>query len=407
VNKETISSIREQIDYEQLLAGRTRNMGASMIREALKVIARPGIVSLAGGLPAPESFPLEIIKELAALVLHKYNTTALQYGPSEGFPALREALVDLLNERDIAVAADDVIISTGSQGALLEIGKILISKGDKVAVEAPTYMGALAAFNPYEPNYVGIATDENGVIPESLEELLKHHRIKFIYLVPTFQNPSGMTITLERRKKIADIVMRYGALIIEDDPYGVLRYRGEAIPPIKIFAPDNTVYISTFSKILSPGLRIGFCVASPLIKKWMVLAKQGIDLHTSSFDQAIAAEYIAGGYLKQHLPAIINVYRPKLDSMLAALDSYFPDGFTWSRPEGGMFVWAQGPAGLDTDRLYRKAIERNVAFIPGKYFYTGHNQGLETMRLNFTMAEPETIRQAVKTLAEVIRDELK
>jgi 2-aminoadipate transaminase len=407
MNKETISPIRRRIDHERLLADRTCNMGASMIRETLKVITRPGVVSLGGGLPAPESFPLEIIKELAAIVLQKYKSTALQYGPSEGFPPLREALVDLLYERDIAVTADDIIISTGSQGALLEIGKILISKGDKVAVEAPTYMGALAAFNPYEPNYIGLAMDKDGVIPEALEHLLKQDRVKFIYLIPTFQNPSGRTITLERRKKIAEIVMRYGALIIEDDPYTSLRYRGEAIPPIKVFAPDNTIYIGTFSKILSPGLRIGFCVAPPLIKKWMVLAKQGIDLHTSSFDQAIAAEYVAGGYLRQHLPAIINIYRPKLDAMLAALESYFPDGFSWSRPEGGMFIWAEGSRGLDTDRLYRKALERNVAFIPGRYFFTNKNEGLETMRLNFTMADPDTLRQAVKILADAIRDVLK
>lgn len=407
MNRETISPIRELVDHKQLLAERTHNMSASMIRETLKVITRPGIVSLGGGLPAPASFPLDIIKELVALVLDKYGSVALQYGPSEGFPALREALVELLSDRGIRTVADDIIISTGSQGALLEIGKILISKGDKVAVEGPTYLGALAAFNPYQPEYIGIATDDDGVIPESLEELLKHHRIKFIYLIPTFQNPSGRTITLERRKKIANIAVRYGALIIEDDPYSALRYRGEEIPPIKIFAPDNTVYISTFSKILSPGLRIGFCVAPPLIKKWMVLAKQGIDLHTSSFDQAIAAEYVTGGYLKQQLPKIVDVYRPKLDAMLGALKTYLPKDFTWSRPEGGMFIWIEGPEGLDTDRIYWKAIERNVAFIPGKYFYTDPDKGLETMRLNFTMAEPDILRQAVKTLADVIKQELK
>jgi len=221
--------------------------------------------------------------------------------------------------------------------------------------------------------------------------------------VPTFQNPTGRTITLERRRQIAALIKKYNALLVEDDPYGSLRYRGQDIPTIQSLAPGNVVYISTLSKVFAPGLRIGFCVAPELIRKWLVIVKQGTDLHSSTFNQALAAEYIAGGYLARHLPNIINLYRPKQQAMLSALDSYMPDDFTWSRPEGGMFIWAEGPRGMDMEKLYWKTVEKKVAFVPGKYFYTDAGEGLETMRLNFTMADEKTIDRAIKTLSECIR----
>jgi 2-aminoadipate transaminase len=250
-----------------------------------------------------------------------------------------------------------------------------------------------------------LRTDENGLIPDALDEVLQTHRIKFVYLVPTFQNPTGKTIPLDRRKAIAEIIVKHKALLIEDDPYSALRCRGNHIPPIKTLAPENTVYTSTFSKILSPGLRVGFCVAPDLIKRWMVLAKQGIDLHTGTFSQALAAEYLSGGYLDRHLPKIVAVYRRKLEAMLAALKKHFSDDFKWSKPEGGMFIWAEGPRGLDTEKLYEIAVRRKVVFIPGKYFFTSEGQGQEAMRLNYTMADDETIDRAIKTLAEVIAEE--
>jgi 2-aminoadipate transaminase len=272
-----------------------------------------------------------------------------------------------------------------------------------VAVEAPTYLGALQAFTPYEPEYVRMDTDEDGLIPGSLESVLTGGKIKFIYLVPTFQNPTGRTIPLERRREIADIIKKYNALLIEDDPYGALRYRGHDIAPVKALAPDHVVYISTLSKVFAPGLRIGFCHAPEQIRKWLVIVKQGIDLHTSTFNQALAAEYIAGGFLERHLPKIIDLYRPKQEAMLSALDTYFPPNFTWSRPEGGMFLWVEGPQGFDMEELYWKAIERNVAFVPGKYFYTSPQEGIETMRLNYTIADEETIDNSIRILSEVIQ----
>ena len=394
------------MDFKSLLAQRTRRMEASAIREILKVVSRPGMLSLAGGIPAPESFPLEIIKELTSRVIGKHSSSAFQYDLSEGFSPLREALTGYLRAKGIPASGDEIFIASGSQGVLDALGKILVSRGDTIAVEAPTYLGAIQAFNAYEPVYARLDTDDDGIVPESLERVLESGRIKFIYLVPTFQNPTGRTIPLVRRERIAGIIQKHNALLIEDDPYSALRYRGEDIPPIKTLAPENVVYVSTLSKVFAPGLRVGFFVAPQLIREWLVLAKQGVDLHTSTFNQALAAEYLSGGYLEAHLPKIIDIYRPKQEAMFHALEKYFPDGFKWSKPEGGMFIWAEGPKGVDMEKIYWKSIERNVAFVPGKFFFTRKGEGIETMRLNYTMADAEGIHTAVRILSEVIKQEL-
>ena len=392
------------MNVQYLFADRTRNMDASAIREILKVVSRPGMISLAGGIPAPESFPMEIISDITARVIAKYGSSAFQYDPTEGFGPLIEALTAYLRKKQIPITGDQVLVNSGSQGVLDALGKVLITKGDTIAVEAPTYLGALQAFGPYEPEYLRMDTDDDGLVPESLEETLKRNQVKFIYLVPTFQNPTGRTLPLERRRRIADIITRYGALLVEDDPYGSLRYRGEDVPPIKTLAPENVVYISTLSKIFAPGLRIGFCTAPKEIARWLVIVKQGVDLHTSTFNQALATEYLTGNYLDDHLPRIIDLYRPKQEAMLNALNRYFPADFSWSRPEGGMFLWAVGPRGLDMEKVYRKSIENNVAFVPGKFFFTDPDEGHETMRLNYTMADEQTIDRAIRTLAEVIEN---
>lgn len=394
------------MDSENLLAHRTRKMGASAIREILKVVSEPGMVSLAGGLPASECFPMEIMGELTSKVIEKYSSQAFQYDRTEGFTPLREVLVGYLQRKGIRSSAGEILITSGSQGVLDAVGKILITKGDCVAVEAPTYLGAIQAFDPYEPEYIRMDMDDDGLIPESLEQVLKSSRIKFIYLVPTFQNPTGRTITLKRREKIASIIQKYNALLIEDDPYSNLRYRGKDIPLIKTLAPENVVYVSTLSKVFAPGLRIGFTVAPELIRKWLVLAKQGIDLHTSTFNQALAAEYLSGGYLERHLPKIISLYKPRQEAMLCALERHFPHNFRWSKPEGGMFIWAEGPEGLDMEKIYWKSVQRNTAFVPGKFFFTHKGEGIETIRLNYTMADEENIDMAIKILSEVIKQEL-
>lgn len=390
------------MDYEQLLAHRTRHMEASVIREILKVASSPGVISLAGGLPAAESFPLDLMEELMGAVLAKYGSKALQYDASEGWAPLREALVGHLALRGVETPASGVLIMSGSQSLLDGIGKILISPGDAVAVEAPTYLGALQAFNPYEPRYIEIATDEDGLLPESLEQVLANNTVKLVYLVPTFQNPTGRTLTLERRKRVAELLIHYDALLLEDDPYSDLRYAGQRVPPIKSFAPANVVYSTTLSKTFSPGLRVGICVAPEAIQQWLVIARQGVDLHTNTLAQALAAEYIAGGHLERQVPKIVELYRPRQEAMLNALAAHMPEDFRFSRPEGGMFVWVEGPKGFDAVELQRRVLERGVAFVPGKYFYVNEEAGAATLRMNFTAADPATIDYAVGVIADGI-----
>jgi 2-aminoadipate transaminase len=390
------------MDIESLLAPRTARMDVSAIREILKVVAQPGMVSLAGGIPSPDSFPLALLDELTGMVLQKYGPRAFQYDATEGFGPLREALVQHLADRSVPATPGEILIATGSQGVLDALGKIVIGPGDLVAVEAPTYLGALQAFNPYEPRYTQVATDDDGLIPESLAETLARQPVKLVYLAPTFQNPTGRTLPLARRRQVAEIVQRHDVLVIEDDPYSDLRYRGEAVAPLKSLAPEHVVYVGTLSKTFAPGLRLGYCVAPPPLLRWLVIAKQGVDLHTSTYTQALAAEYLAGGFLKRHLPSIIQLYAPRQAAMLAALERAFPPGFTWSRPEGGMFIWVEGPAGFDAEAAYWRAIERKTAFVPGRFFFANPGDGLATLRLNFTMADEATLDRAVQVLGDVV-----
>ncbi len=390
------------MEYEKLLASRTKLMEANAIREILKVVSKPGVISLAGGIPSPQSFPMDIINEIVQKVLKNYSSSAFQYDLTEGFMPLREQLSLLLKTRNIKSSPESINVTSGSQGVLDSIAKLLISKGDKIALEAPSYLGAISAFNPYEPEYIRMDMDDKGLIPQSLELALINHKIKFIYLVPTFQNPTGRTLSIERRKKIAELIIRHNALLIEDDPYSALRYQGEDIPPLKTFAPDNVIYISTLSKIFAPGLRIGFYAAPDFLSKWLVLTKQGVDLHTSTFNQALAAEYLKGGYLENHLPKIKALYKPRRQAMINAMEKYFPDNFTYSRSDGGMFLWVQGPQDFDMIDLYKKSVDNGVAFVPGKFFFTDKTEGINTMRLNYTMADEATIDYAVKKIAQSI-----
>ncbi len=388
------------MNIEEKLSQRTHNMRPNALREILKVVATNGIISMAGGLPAPESFPIDIIRQLSNDVLDEFGPAVLQYDKTEGFEPLRKALVAYLPEQGLVnVSPQTLSIFSGSQSVLDIAGKVLISAGDKIAIEAPSYLGAISAFNAYQPEYVSIQTDDEGVIPEALETVLRQHAIKFVYLMPTFQNPTGRTLPLARRQQIADLLKKYNTLLLEDDPYHALRYSGEALPPIQQFAPEHVLYSSTFSKILSPGMRIGFCIAPEALTRWLVIAKQGTDLHTQSFGQAVAALYVTGGYLTDHLPKIIDLYRTRRDALIGALETYMPHGFSWNRPEGGMFLWMVGPKGLDAEILYDACVKRGVAFVPGKYCYYENGAGLETMRLNFTMNSPQVISKAVQTIA--------
>lgn len=383
------------------LAPRMNHLGTNAIREILKVVNQPGMISLAGGIPAPESFPLDLIETLTRQALEIFGAGALQYDTTEGFGPLREALAVYLNVQGIETTSDQILVASGSQGVLDAVGKVCIGRGDAVAVEAPTYLGALQAFSPYGPRYLSLPTDDGGVLPEALEALLEAHRVKLIYLVPTFQNPTGRSLSLARRQAIADLIQAHDVLLVEDDPYSALRYCGTPLPPIKSFAPHHVAYISTLSKVFAPGLRIGFVVAPRRLQSALVKVKQGVDLHTATLSQALATIYLDGGHLREHLPRILELYRPRQAAMLDALECHFTADFTWSRPEGGMFVWAEGPEGLDMEAVYWQAVERGTAFVPGKYFYTEPGQGSATMRLNFTMAKPEEIDKAIGVLATV------
>jgi 2-aminoadipate transaminase len=385
-------------------AERTKEMGSSVIREILKVVGQPGMISLAGGLPSPDAFPVELVKELSQRVLSQWGGSVLQYAASEGFPPLREALSEYLSALGIACDSDRILVTSGSQQVLDLMGKLFIMPGEKIAVEAPTYLGAIQAFNPYQPEYVEMATDEEGVIPESLEEVAREHNPKFIYLVPTFQNPTGRTIGRKRRERIAEIARRDNLLIIEDDPYGAIRFRGEAQPPIASMAPENVLYAGTFSKTFAPGLRIGFTTAPVDLLRWLVKAKQSVDLHTSTFTQALAALYLGEGHMARQLPLIIELYRPKQEAMLEAMKKHFPDSFSYTRPEGGMFVWAEGPEGFDSLKLYDRAIDEQVAYVPGRFFYTRGGDGAGTMRLNFTNSTVEQIDTAISILGRLFTE---
>lgn len=392
------------MNFERLLASRTSNLKVSAIREILKLAANPGMISLGGGLPSPDSFPQELVVELTNKVLHKYGTKALNYDLTEGFVPLREALIGHLANKGINAKLENIYISSGSQGFLDAIGKLLISPGDYVAVEGPTYLAALQSFNAYEARYLQMETDAEGLIPESVEDILKNNNVKFVYTVPTFQNPSGKTIGVERRQKIAEIIMKYDALLIEDDPYGELRYSGEPVPTIQSMAPENVIYASTFSKIFAPGLRTGFFVAPEKIGRWLVIVKQGIDLNTCTLAQALAAEYLIGGYLPAQLKKIIGLYRPKMEAMLKTMDENLSKDFTYTRPEGGMFVWGHGPEGVDMEEVSKITLEKGMGFVPGKFFYPNPGDGIETFRLNFTSCTTEQIEKAVKIFADVCNE---
>ncbi len=395
------------MNYDKILATRTSRIKTSAIRELLKLAANPDLISLGGGLPSPDSFPLDLVTELTEKVLIKYGSTALQYDTTEGFTPLRKALIDYVKTKGIDARLENIYITSGSQGFLDAIGKLLITPGDYVAVEGPTYLAALQAFNAYEVNYAQMETDEEGVIPESMEEMIQSYPVKFVYTIPTFQNPSGKTIGLQRREQIAEIILKHDVLLIEDDPYSALRYKGEKLPTIKSMAPDNVIYASTFSKIFAPGLRIGFIVAPEKLGRWLVLIKQGVDLNTCTFTQALATEYLTGGYVSGQVKKIINIYHPKLETMLKALDDNFTKDFKWSKPEGGMFVWGEGPEGMDMEIVYKRAIEKGVGFVPGKFFYPNPDDGIETIRLNFTNVTEEQIKHAIKILASVVKEEMK
>lgn len=393
-------------------AQRMQTTKSSAIRELLKVTSQPDVISFAGGLPAPELFPVEQIAAAAARVLAERPHTALQYSTTEGDPELREMLVRHLGRYGITARAENVLVTSGSQQALDLVGKLLLDPGDLVVVEEPTYLGALQAFNAYQPHYLTIPMDDEGVELEKLEEALRAGP-KFLYLLPNFQNPAGVTMSLARRERVVELASHYGVPIVEDDPYGQLRYEGEHLPPIVHLDAElrggngggpldgDVIYLGTLSKTMAPGLRIGWVVAPVEVIQRLVQVKQGTDLHTSSFDQMVAYEAAHGGFVDRHVRKLRAAYGERRDVMLDALATCFPPGSTWTRPAGGLFLWATLPAGMDSRDALKLAVEAKVAYVPGHPFHA-NGGGERTMRLNFSYCPPDTIREGIRRLGEAI-----
>jgi 2-aminoadipate transaminase len=403
--------------WDQRYAQRVQRIQGSAIRELLKVTEQPGTISLAGGLPAGEIFPIEEISAVTQRILEKQGQQALQYGTTEGYTPLREFLAQQFQQQGLNVSRDNILITSGSQQGLDLLGKILLNPGDRLLVESPTYMGALQAFNPYEPEYIAVRSDEDGIVTEELEPALQQNP-KCIYALPTFQNPSGITFTLERRQQLVELAAHYGVPIIEDDPYSQLRFEGEAEPSLLQLEhtrqpqeqPDqpyegNVVMLNTFSKVLTPGLRVAWIVGPAQVIRKLVLAKQGTDLHTATLNQIIAYELAHTGFLEKHVPRIRTLYRARRDAMLAALEEYFPDNVSWTHPQGGLFLWVTLPEGIDTAQLLKKALEYRIAFVPGAAFHA-NGGGSNTMRLSFSNVNEEQIEQGIGRLGKLLHTTL-
>ena len=398
---------------------RAKKIKSSAIRELLKITQNPEIISFAGGLPAPEVFPVERVREASCKVLEKHGATALQYGATEGYEPLREMIARHTSRYGVKAQPENVLITSGSQQALDLIGKLFINSGDHVLLEAPTYLGALQAFNIYDAQYECVPTDDDGLRTDLLEEPLRSGP-KFMYVLPNFHNPAGTTLTEGRRHELVLLADRYGIPIIEDDPYGQLRYEGEHLPPLIVldrenlrrdngYSIGNVIYLSTFSKTLSPGLRLGWMVAPPSVIAKLVQLKQGSDLHTSTFTQMVAYEVARDNFLDEHIKLIRKVYGERRDVMLHAMEESFPSEVTWTRPKGGLFLWVTLPEGMDCHELFDAALKENVAFVPGDCFYSGNGyavEGLRHFRLNFSNAKPEQIREGIRRLGVAIKKQL-
>jgi 2-aminoadipate transaminase len=400
--------------WDLRFAQRTQRMGSSAVRELLKLTERPDIISFAGGLPAPEVFPIEAFMQACTAVLRKDGAQALQYSTTEGHPPLREMIARHTARYGIEVAAENILITSGSQQALDLLGKVFINPGDRILVESPTYLGALQAWNAYGAEYIPVPVDEDGMDMGALEEALRAGP-KFIYVLPNFQNPTGVTLSQERRQKLVELAAHYGVPIIEDDPYGQLRYEGEHLPSIVLLDSQyrgcgscyrgNVIYLSTFSKIMAPGLRLAWVIAPPEVIRKLVQAKQGADLHTATFNQLVAYEISHGGFLDRHIQRIRSVYRERRDVMLAAMDRYFPPEVEWTQPQGGLFLWGTLPERIRSVDVLAAAVEKKVAFVPGEPFFPcggGHN----TMRINFSNATPENIRLGIARLGQVLAEQM-
>jgi 2-aminoadipate transaminase len=399
------------MNWDSLFADRTQQMKRSTVREILKLTAKPEVISFAGGLPAPELFPIDRIREATDTILAERGQEVMQYSTTEGMPELRAMVAARLSSDSFTVSPDNILITNGSQQAVDMIARILLNEGDRVIVENPTYVGMMTSWRPFNLDFLAVPTDDDGMIVDELEALLQQNP-KLMYAIPTFQNPQGTTLTRERRLKLAELLAKYGVPFVEDDPYGELRYSGDPVPPVLHFEAaargsstlDGPVmYCGTFSKVLTPGLRIGWVAAAlPVIDK-LVQVKQATDLHTSTFNQFVSYEVARDeAFLNAHITQLRDVYRQRRDLMLATMDEHFPSEVTWTKPEGGLFLMVTMPEHLNAREVLKLALTQNVAFVPCDDFFIG-NAGHNMFRLNFSNARPERIVEGITRLGAVLK----
>jgi len=395
------------MNWNLAFADRTRLMRRSAVRELLKLTAQPGMISFAGGLPAAELFPLERVRQATEAVLQHQGQRALQYGPTEGLPELRQWIARRFSGPDEAIGPENVVIVSGGQQALDLIGRVLLNPGDRVVVENPTYLALLSAWRPLGVTFIGVESDAHGLRVEALEAVLRQ-RPKLLYSVPNFQNPQGTTLSLDRRHELIRLAARDGVGLVEDNPYGDLRYEGEPRPHLltidlgcRTISNSQVLHVGTFSKVLMPGLRVGWIVGPEVVIDKLVQAKQAADLHTSTFNQLLTWELIRHGFLEQHVPALRQEYRARRDAMLQALDDHFGPPCHWTRPEGGMFLMLNLPEDMDAAKTLTDALQHGVAFVPGEEFHL-NGLGRNTLRLNFTHVPPPRIHEGVARLAACV-----
>ena len=391
---------------EYKFASRMDRMKASEIRELLKLTARPDIISFAGGLPAPELFPVKEIAQVSHNLVLKEGQKLLQYATTEGRPTLREKIAKRMTEKyKTPVVADDILITTGSQQCLDFAGKLFLDPGDVVLCESPSYLGALNAFNAYQPVFKEVPTDGEGIIPEELDKILASTpKCKFIYVIPDFQNPTGICWSLERRKKFIEVINKYDLPVFEDNPYGELRYRGESFPTLKSMDTKGLVsFLGTFSKIFCPGLRLGWIAGPHAIVEKFVMIKQSADLHTSNFDQGVADAYMDTYDLDAHVKEIVALYGHRRDLILKTMEEEFPEGVEFTRPDGGLFLWVTVPEGVSARKVFDKCIEQKVAAVIGDAFYPNDKTD-RSMRVNYSCMPDDKIVEGVKRMAKAIKE---
>ncbi|HEY8778336.1 MAG TPA: PLP-dependent aminotransferase family protein [Solirubrobacterales bacterium] len=397
--------------YAGLFAERTQGMRSSAMRDLMAITARPEVISLAGGLPDTSTFPPASFAAQMTKIAQESAAEALQYGPTEGFEETKDCILEVMGAEGMLPDHEDIIVTTGGQQAIDLICKTLIDPGDPVICEAPTYPGAVPVFSSYQADVIQIECDEDGMRVDELESVLQQlakdgRRPKFIYSVPTFQNPAGVTLSLERRRRLVELARSHEVLIAEDNPYGLLRYEGEPLPPLyQLEGGDYVIYLGTLSKILSPGIRLGWAVAPPPVMEKIVLGKQAADLCTSTLTQYFVREYFAEGRWREYVDSLVGHYRSRRNAMLDALARHFPPQAEWTHPAGGLFVWATLPDYIDTADLLAKALRQNVAFVPGQAAYVD-GRGGSSMRLNFSASTEEEIDEGIRRIGQVVWEQV-